>query len=110
MKTLLLLLSVNTAPACLLAPELPQNPQHAQAVDATFHRGLAGDLQDADPVQARAASWGSIVPVADAFPWQDRLVELVPEFVASSVRPAVAAPSLSFDLVDGDPLATRGWR
>lgn len=110
MKTLLLLLSVNTAPACLLAPELPQNPQHAQAVDATFQRGLAGDLQDADPVQARAASWGSIVPVADAFPWQDRLVELVPEFVASSVRPAVAAPSLSFDLVDGDPLATRGWR
>lgn len=111
MKTaILLILSLNTAPACVLAPELPQNPQHAQAVEATFHRGLSSDLQDVDPVQARAASWGPIVPVVDAFPWQDRLVELVPEVVAGPVRATVEAPDLSFDLVDGDPLASRNWR
>ena len=111
MKILLLLaLSLNTAPACVLAPELPQNPQHAQAVEATFHRGLGDDLIDADPVQARAASWSPVVRVVDAFPWQDRLVELVPAAVNGPVQPAAQTPALSGDLVDGDPLAARGWR
>lgn len=113
MKTLLLLaLSLNAAPACVLAPELqnPQQPQHAQAVEATFHRNLGSDLPDADPVQARAASWSPVVRVVDAFPWQDRLVELVPAAISGPVQPAAQAPSLSADLVDGDPLAARGWR
>jgi hypothetical protein len=113
MKSLLLLITFLSQPACILAPTSPtaspQDPQPAQAVEAVFARGAAADFHDADPVQARAASFSRPIPVHDAFPWLDRLVELEPGFVRGPVTPAVATPTLSVDLVDSDPLTLRGW-
>ena len=111
MKILLLLASLLTQPACVLAPESAmQDPGRAQAVEAVFvHRG-ATDFQDVDPVQARSASFGKTVAVVDAFPWQDRLVETLPVAVSAPVAAHASAVVLSVDIVDSDPLAARGWR
>jgi hypothetical protein len=111
MKSLLLLISLFSQPACVIATdELPQEPRHGQAVEAVFVRGSGDAFHDVDPVQARAASFGRVVPVVDAFPWNDRLVELEPVSIRGPVVPAVGAPVLSLDVVDSDPLAARGWR
>jgi hypothetical protein len=111
MKSLLLLLSVVSQPACVIAPEsLPQDPRQGQAVEAVFVRTGGGDFHDVDPVQARAASFSRVVAIVDAFPWNDRLVELEPVAVRGPVTPAVGEPTLSADIVDSDPLALRNWR
>lgn len=113
MKIALLLVPFFCSPACV-TPDAslhaaPQGGQ-GQAVEAVFVRGVGGDFHDADPVAARAASFGKVVPSVDASPVTDRLRETLPHFVTLPVRSTDAAPSLSVDVVDSDPLAARGWR
>jgi hypothetical protein len=97
--------------ACVSTPaDAPTVIPQGQAVEAVYSRGGSTDFHDVDPVQARAASFGRVASVVDTSAWSDRLIELVPAFVATGVTPAASAPSLSADVVDADPLAARNWR
>jgi hypothetical protein len=119
MKTLLILslfvINACVAPESMTSPRLDGTanasaPQQGEAVDAVFARPASDLYIDADPVQARAASFGKVTAKVDAFPWNDQLVETVPVFVTAPIVPATSERVLSADIVDSDPLATRGWR
>lgn len=105
---LLPLLCLLSLPACVALPEDAR--QQGQAIDAVYVRDTADRWHDVDPVAARAASFGRVESVRDAFPWPDQLSEALPLQAGLPPASANGGPDLATDLVDTDPLGRRGWR